>query len=309
MWVAEPVCEFNFLRTDFPGQGWIDPRLAGTLPLSLKRGRSRQTICYTSAIAHQLAAQIATPGPAAVFTLAQQIAQDLTTYCQRPNTAPSVAPQLPPLALPLPQAALPELEIYARQDGLISIEVGDRALALWLDTVVRPVAMAAAPSESASTTPKPPAAISWFPMPYAHARCCSLLQTARRQQRIVLTAHPADPADPGLWQLQTPQTVPWLTAAGRLVLAHPVERQWISALFSAAEALPTSASAPPVAPTGVAIARDLALAMLQAHRQIPLLAPSGALALGQARFGLLLATQRLLYRWLKALAIVAPTAL
>jgi arginyl-tRNA synthetase len=69
-----------------------------------------------------------------------------------------------------------------------------------------------------------------FPIQYSHARCCSLLRLADRDQMIELADCDRTNSQP-LWQLITPNPIPWLDAQNRLRLFHPAELNLISQLF------------------------------------------------------------------------------
>ena len=216
-----------------------------------------------------------------------------------------------PISLPLPPAALSELLIDVRDDGLIMLEVSDRAIALGLEVVLLPIVPAQVLPALVSPGNEGVTAARIFPIQHAHARCCSLLRLAQRASSITL-ANPEDreaASHPEQWRLRVPPVIPWLTPTGQLVLAHPAERQLISALFSMAESLQGQFS-PKLRPmAGLAIAEAVALAFSQFHRDRPLFAPPESWELRHAQFGLILATQRLLYRWLTSLESVAPSAL
>jgi hypothetical protein len=291
------VCQFEFLQPEFLEQ------LGDGTPgqMRLRRLKVPGKVVYASAIAHPIALQRQQP----LLRIAHRIAAELTAWLQAESGAS------PPIRLPLPRAALSQLLIYARDDGLVCVEVGDRALALWLDSVLLPLAAA------------PPAAVplvqagGLFQIQYAHARCCSLLQLAHSTGRITLTLEETS-AHPEQWCFVPPE-VPWLTAADRLVFVHPAEWQLVGALFSAAEDLQMWQASKERVLAGMAEtvrstegrsgAEVLAREFLRFHRDRPLFAQSESGELRLAQFGLLLATQRLLNTWLNRLESVSPSAL
>lgn len=67
-----------------------------------------------------------------------------------------------------------------------------------------------------------------FPIQYSHARCCSLLRLADREQIIEIADRTNSQS---LWQLIAPNPIPWLDAQNRLRLFHPAELNLISQLF------------------------------------------------------------------------------
>jgi hypothetical protein len=296
------MCAGELMAAEFPVLSGIR---AGN-PLLLKPVKSSEKVVYASAIAHKLAAQ----APQSAPELAQQLVTELTRWLIQ-GQPPGFC-----LPLPLPATAGSALVVYTAADGLVYLGIGDRALALWLDSVLRPLSDGAiVPPEGTTVSTTAPAGSSQpaqapresaiesavlFGIQHAHARCCSLLRLAHRTGTITL-----DGADAQAPQWQFRDAVPWLTTADELVLAHPAERQAVKTLFQAAVAL----QAPLPRRAGLAIAQDVAIAFAQWHRDRPLFAPPASLALHQAQFGLVLATQRLLYRWLKTLESVAPTSL
>lgn len=289
------MCADKFAAEKFP----VLSRIREGGGLGLKRLKSQGKVLYVSAIAHQLAAQpLAPPSPLAAVhaapDLAQQIVEELTRHLLEEK---SMGLSLP---LPLPPSAAAELVISTGK-GLIYLEVSDRALAQWLDTVLIP---------STNRLPldvivAPPAATApLFEIQHAHARCCSLLRLAHQSGTVTLERADAHPC---LWQIQNPAAIPWLTPAGQLVLEHAAERCWVGALFDAAVGLQ---AIPPVDRRGpLVLATAVAIAFAQFHRDRPLFAPPASGAERHAQLGLMLVTQRLLYSGLKTLKSPAPTTL
>jgi hypothetical protein len=300
-------------------------RLGAGSTLPLKWLKSSKQMVYVSAIAHKLAAQCSPLSPNCARHIAQQLVIELTQWSR----------QNPPdrhlLPLPLPALALPELMIYTAEphgastgrtgtsgDGLVYFEIGDRALALWLDQLLMPIsapeditAMESWDSgatlgcaDPGSQSIAPTEAATLFRIHHAHARCCSLLRLAHGLG--VLTLEPLQ-AQPNRWQISKPSTIPWLTPTGELVLDHPSERQGVHTGFRAAVELHRE---PPLARrAALAIAEDVAQAFAQFHRDRPLFAPPTSAPHRQAQWGLVLATQRLLARWLTTVESTAPTIL
>lgn len=297
--------------------------------LPLRWLKSSKQPVYVSAIAHKLAAQRAQFENNCAKHLAQQLVIELTQWIGQDE------PDRRLLPLPLPELALPELMIYTAEsnaviagrtggigDGLVYFEISDRALALWLDRLVMPVAAPkdinamenGAMENGASATlpscavpsPKqnsPTEATALFRIHYAHARCCSLLRLAHGLGAVTLEPFQEHP---NRWRISAP-CIPWLTSTGELALDHPSERQGVHTLFRAAVELHREPALSRRA--ALAIVEEIALAFDQFHRDRPLFAPPASESRRQAQWGFILATQRLLYRGLTALESAAPTSL
>ncbi len=320
----------NFLAMKSPTEFPLLERLGAGSVLPLRWLKSSKQLVYVSAIAHKLAAQRSPLFPNCAKHLAQQLVIELTQWIHQDS------PDRRFLPLPLPALALRELTIYTAGlngsspdrpamtgDGLVYFEISDRALALWLNGLLSPVAApeeinaedinaiedrdSGAPQNFAGPSPTqipPTEAATLFRIHHAHARCCSLLRIAHGLG--VLTLEPLQ-EHPNHWQISKPSTIPWLTPTGELMLNHPSERQGIYTIFRAAVELHRE---PPLSRrAALAIAEDIALAFAQFHRDRPLFAPPASESRRWAQWGFVLATQRLLYQWLTVLESTAPTRL
>ena len=157
-----------------------------------------------------------------------------------------------------------------------------------------------------------------FPIQYSHARCCSLLRLANRDQIIEITDGD-DTSSQTLWQLIAPNPIPWLDDQNRLRLSHPAELNLISQLFIVIDHL---------APLLVENSEELIIANHTAHDHKLAKALSDAFQtfysqcriwgevkqetpkLAQARLGLVVATQALLQFILQELlGVFAPLEL
>ena len=252
-------------------------RLYNVLPpqaIPLKQTGKAMSLVYTAAIAHQLATQ--------------------------PHHAATIAAQLVDTLLhddlePLPQGVTPQ----ATAVGLIHFEVGNRAIATWLDQLLTntlpPQTIQLAPSTKRERQILLQSA-AIFEAQYAHARCCSLLRLAHREALIQLEGLVESPID---WRFDRTVTFHWLTAAGQLTLNHAADRCLLVQLFEALDCL--SDSSPHPTPRSLArSAQAVSHAFQGFHRTHPLWRQAEDIStLVTAQLGLLMATQRVLY-WLLA---------
>lgn len=255
------------------------PAIATT---SLKLIKQFDRLCYVTAIAHPIAAQ----RQCSVALVADQIAVAWSDRRHQPEFW---------LALPLPAAALPHLNIVALPTGLIQIELTDAAIAHWLNF----------PPQTALPLPAtslPAASLALFPAQHAHARCCSLLRLAHEHQFIRLDA---PLAQPNQWRLITPDPIPWLAPDGQLQINHTADRVLIQALFSALDRVWRS----PIQTRSsiFSLITEITQAFYAFHSAHPWFGkPTPAPQRLQAQLGLLLVTQRLLgwllEGWLQELA-------
>ncbi|MBD2022778.1 hypothetical protein H6F43_21580 [Leptolyngbya sp. FACHB-36] len=245
--------------------------------VTLKRIQDGSKLLYSSAIAHQLAAHSADSAVA--------IATEIVQSWQQPDMA---------LCLPLPAVVLFDLTIQVTPKGFILIDVGDRAIAAWLDTLLT----SSFPSFSFPAAFLP----SLFPAQHAYARCCSLLRLVNDTGRVAirpLSAHPSQ------WQIVQPSGIPWLNGS-QLRLNHPTERQLLCQLLGAIDDLTRNQRQ--LSESVVRLVNDIANAFQEFHRSRQ---PLGSMdSLMQAQAGLLLATQRVLH-WLleDGLGVHAPSEL
>lgn len=145
---------------------------------------------------------------------------------------------------------------------------------------------------------------NFFPMQYAHARCCSLLRLAHRQGLIELSDANCTTLFP----------LPWLKDAQgmegkvlRLRLVHPAERRLIAQIVDVQDALSNHSQL-----QLVKLARDLSQAFEEFYRSCRIWGEvkSQTPQLAQARLGLVAVTQILLRSLLQEhLGIFAPMQL
>jgi hypothetical protein len=241
----------------------------------IKRVGTTMPIVYVCAIAHRLATQ-----PYQAATIATQLAALLQ---QQLSADPA----------PLLQSVI----VHATAAGFIQFEVGDRAIAAWLDLLLinalppQPLPSVASDiSEAERQLVLQSSAI--FAVQHAHARCCSLLQLANGEGLIRLERLEDAPC---YWSFSSLAPFPWLTSIDQLCCNHSVDRGLLGELFDACDCL----SDLPQRPTQVSLLRS-AQAVAQAfqafHREHPLWRKADEeSACTLARLGLLMATQRVLY--------------
>jgi DALR anticodon binding domain len=245
-----------------------------TLTIPLKQTGKAPSLRYTSPIAYRLATQ-----PQQATTIAAQVV----------NTLLQVSDDL---------EALPKGITVQAVAGFIHFELGDRAIAAWLDqrlvnTPFPQTFLPAPMTERERQVIRQSAAI--FEAQYAYARCCSLLRLAHRETLIRLEKLEEAPR---YWQFDSTTSPHWFTA-DHFVLNHHADRGLLLRLFEAFDCV----SDPSPQRTPIAMARS-AQAVSQAfqvfHRLHPLWRQTEKeSAIVIARLGLLMATQRILY-WLLA---------
>ena len=145
---------------------------------------------------------------------------------------------------------------------------------------------------------------NFFPMQYAHARCCSLLRLAHRQGLIQLSYADCTTQFPTPW-LKEPQGVDGEVLQLRLV--HPAERRLIAQIVDVQDALCNHSQL-----QLVKLARDLSQAFEEFYSNCRIWGEvkSQTPKLAQARLGLVAVTQILLRSLLQEhLGIFAPVEL
>jgi len=259
-----------------PLSGWSKRENLGLTAqaIPIKRVGTVTSITYVCAIAHRLAAK---PHHAAI------IAAQLVSILQR---------DLPSHLKPL----LQEVTVHATAAGLIHFEVGDRAIAVWLDSLLNNTPKQSLPLTPVSSTGEPERQLmlhssAIFEVQHAHARCCSLLQLAHREALISLERLEEAPL---YWYFSSPASMPWLTSADQLCCNHCADRCLLSQLLDACDHL-----SDPARRTQGSLLRS-AQAVAQAfqvfHREHPLRGTtSEELRFTLVRLGLLISTQRVLY--------------
>lgn len=239
--------------------------------IPLKRFGKAIPLVYTCAIAHRLAFQ--------------------------PHHADTIAAQLVDMLLqasPGGIAVLPGVSVQATGPGFIRFEVGDRAIAAWLDQLlVNALPQRTLPSASMVVREQQimlhSAAI--FEAQYAHARCCSLLRLAHHEGLIRLERLEESPF---YWRFSSHTPFPWLTSAAQLSLNHSADRCLLVQLVEALDRvydLPQKRTIAALARSAHAVAQ----AFQTFHRVHPLWEQTEQTLVLTAHLGLLMATQRVLF--------------
>lgn len=249
-----------------------------------------------------------------------------------------------PIALELSSALkAPAIEIATAIAQLLSNLAGSSLIAShepnitvrvipsgWIHFLIHPPLIAAClqrlVTDGASPAPKEEAASpasNLFPVQYAHARCCSLVQMGYREGLIKLSSSQKTNS---IFCLSDPKPIPWLDSYQELCLVHPAERYLIAQLLKLLDDFPEVRQNNINQQQGVSDERyacgraidweKTALSLSQAFQsfyssiriwgETKIRNPS----LAQARLGLVLATQSILYLLLKELfGIYAPLEL
>lgn len=256
--------------------------------ISLYRAQGERQFLYVSAIALQLSAAKNIP--------AVEIATALATLIRSSS---------------LGQNAFisQEFTVQVLPPGLIHLEITQPLLAAWLQNLVqkqwsngeigrwRELHFS---STFLSNTSR------LFAVQYAHARCCSLLRMAAREGLITLQSPPTFPF---LFNLLTPDPIPWLTSDYKLRLCHISELALLSQLLKLLDDL--YCPSPSLvdwekAALNLSQAFQVFYSSLRIWGEVKIQLPN----LAQARLGLVLATQSVLRLLLQDLfAVPAPLEL
>ena len=249
--------------------------------IPLKQTGKATSLIYTSPIAYRLATQ-----PHQATTIAAQVVTALRQASDDDQT-------------------LPQGITVQAVAGLIHFEVGDRAIAAWL--------------EQCLTSMLPPQRLTLVPMVererqillqsaavfeahYAHARCCSLLRLAHHEKLIRLEKLEQAPF---YWQFDSTMSPRWFIATD-FVLNHHAARCLILRLFEAFDWISDPSAQRTTVAAMVRSAQTVSQAFQVFHRTHPLWQHENESALVLAQLGLLMATQRILYRLLTDGLHLAP---
>ncbi|MBF2025700.1 MAG: hypothetical protein IGS48_02895 [Oscillatoriales cyanobacterium C42_A2020_001] len=203
----------------------------------------------------------------------------------------------------LPREVVRNLAVEALPSGLIAFELRDGAIAYWLNLILHHTFIRA----SSVSLPSIPALSSrLFAIQHSHARCCSLLRLAHREQLIILNQ---PDAEPNQWRFISPATISWLDASSQLHLKSSSERDLVSWLLRALDAI--------VEPSPLRAKQILLLAeegsrLFQVlHQTHPLFGDFRTQPRDRihAHLALVLATQRMLSQLLHQLSASAPKEL
>jgi hypothetical protein len=127
---------------------------------------------------------------------------------------------------------LPFLDVQPQiiDQGIINLRVSDRSLAQWLEQL----RLHSSPDRE-NNPQNDPGVINHLLIQSAHARCCSLLRLAARENLIQLQDQPQaqlqhELLDP--WQICLPLETPWLDDQGKFRLMIPQEQYLVNLLVN-----------------------------------------------------------------------------
>jgi hypothetical protein len=198
--------------------------------LPLQRINQPNLTLFASPVALQLAARWHLPA----VEVAEQI------LAQLPWQAANIPPDQPGTA------SLLDFTIQVTSQGWINCQLSDSCLAAWLQLMTQfpPLVLERVQSSSSEICLRKPEDADALPLTagleaqeslifsiqYAHARCCSLIRLAHRQELLQLV-DPDQKISPLIWEIRAPHPVPWLDCQRRLWLTHPAERILIARLL------------------------------------------------------------------------------
>lgn len=224
--------------------------------------REQQRIVYVCAIALQLRLAIQLPALEIASTLAFSLSQEQ------------------------------QFTVRVMPPGLIHLELTQPLLAAWLQHLIQEPPLLRKQEEPRENYQLAKIPSSLFPIQYAHARCCSLLQLAQREGLIAL-----EPAadNTSVWLVIAPDPIPWLNHSRSLCLCHPAEWAILAQLLTVLDDLYCShASHKPINWYKAALNLSQAFQTFYSQCQIWGEIKSQNLQLAQARLGLVAIAQSVL---------------
>ena len=255
----------------------------------LYRSKEQQRLIYACAIALQLSPLLKLPALEIATALAQLVRQ---------------------------QTDEQDFLVQVMPSGLIHLELTEPSLAAWLQRLIQAPPLFKAREdlgdleqrsrgENYELTPTP-----LFPIQYAHARCCSLMQLAHSEGLLTLKQIDAD-TSAALWLVVAPNPIPWLNLEQKLYLSHPTERALIAQLLALLDDLNCYFPSPKVVDWHKAGANlSQAFQSFYSHCRIWGEVKNQNLQLAQARLGLVLISQLVLRLLLQErLSAIAPLEL
>ncbi len=144
-----------------------------------------------------------------------------------------------------------------------------------------------------------------FAVQYAHARCCSLVRLAHRQGLISLS-EPEPQVSPPFWSVSAPDPIPWLDANQQLCLVDPAECNLLRSLLQLLDDISCCYPSPhhPTSPSWEKAALDLSQAFQNFHSRCQIWGEVRMNSeLAQARIGLVMATQSVLWLLLQGCSV------
>ncbi|WP_199330876.1 DALR anticodon-binding domain-containing protein [Calothrix sp. FACHB-1219] len=252
--------------------------------LPLYKGRDEKRILYISGIALWLEKS----QNYEAMAMAQAIANDLLASCGDVFQVAIVPP------------------------GWIYLELSQPILAAWLQNITDGNLGRAGRSEITANL-NINNSHRLFTVQYAHARCCSLLQQAHREELIQLGAvqnQAISSSGTTLWQILFPNPIPWLNSDGKLRCYHLPESQLIGELVQVVDDLHSDVVKSSVNWEKAALNLSQAFENFWSQCRIWGKVKIAARELAQARLGLVMVTQSVLRLLLEEkLGVVAPLEL
>ena len=258
--------------------------LTGLKSPPLKRIQQQQRVLYVSAIALQLSSVLKLPAMDIAHALAELV-------CHQTNGQDFTVQVAPP--------------------GWIYLELTESYLAAWLQHLTQAplqLELSELGELRRKSNPKSKIELSLFAVQYAHARCCSLLQLAHREELISLKSTDSAHSS-ALWLAVTPLPILWLNGEQKLCLCHSGEWGLINQLWAILDELycPNPSRQPPNWHKA-ALSLSQAFQTFYSYCRIWGEVKSQNLPLAQARLGLVLITQSVLRLLLQSkLGVVAPS--
>ncbi len=266
--------------TDVPGSVQLKPE-----SVPLRRFSEESCMLYRSAIAFQLAPLL----QLSALDIANQLMTCLPTTSQYTTG----------------QICL-DFSVEVVFPGWINFRLSDQGLATWLQHLSTEFKVVSSDDKQQNQSSE-----NFFPIQYAHARCCSLLRLAHRQGLIQLSDVDFKT---GGWRLVEPNPIPWLNddqeADIRLMtlrLVHPAERNLIALLLDVGDEMGTQSQL-----HGVKLAKGLSNGFEKFYSSCRIWGEvkTETPKLAQARLGLVAVTQVLLRSLLQdQLSIPVPVEL
>jgi arginyl-tRNA synthetase len=118
--------------------------------------------------------------------------------------------------------------------GWIDFNLGDRSLAVWLQTLVQYIQQDSQAKRDKKPIKSDIYRKNCFFLQYIHSRCCSLLRLAEQDGLIQLRE--GNFSQPN-WQIRQPTSLPWLDIQDNLLFVKPSERRLLVLLLILVEEL------------------------------------------------------------------------
>lgn len=195
--------------------------------------------------------------------------------------------------------------------GLIHLELTHFALGAWLQSLAVGSAVWGRRDEGVTENipnpqPKTGDAGILFSVQYAHARCCSLVRLAHKEE-LIKFQEPQPNTSPSVWHLRYPNPIPWLNCDQKLRLNLSAENRLITELVEVVDDLESDALGNSInwekAALNLSQAFETFWRKCRIWGEVKITSPE----LAQARLGLVMATQSVLRFLLEEkLGVFAP---